>query len=144
MSIHNSKFHYSPREKESYYYFYDLNSCHEDGPSGVIKECFSTLYKSNAFLESMYEVLVDYDSAGVEGCWWYYPDLSSPYPDDVFDGVCFEIGFDSPDTKVYVTEQVSFDYAKKACKRFIELHPEHEDFLTNIIDNWKPLNTDIP
>ncbi|WP_201599133.1 ribonuclease toxin immunity protein CdiI [Psychrobacter vallis] len=140
MSTHNSKLHYCPKEPENYYYFYNLQEIHENKPSGVIKECFSTLYKSSVFLESIYDVLVNYDNAGVEGCYWYYPDPNSPYVDDVFEGVCFEIGFNDPDMKVYVSEEVSFDYAKKACQRFLEIHPEYNEFLTNIIENWQPLN----
>lgn len=136
----SSNFYYKPKNSHNLYYFYDWRHCIVKGLDLTIQGCFSILYADGVFLESIFAILVDYDSAGVEGCWWYYPDLTSPYPDDVFYGVCFEIGFDSLDTKVYVKEQVSFDYAKKACKRFIELHPEHEDFLTNIIDNWKPLN----
>ena len=139
MFIPSSNFSYSPKDSSNYYFFYDLLSCSEEGESGVIKECFSTLYKSGAFLESIHNVLVKHDSAGVEGCWWYYPDLNSPYPDDVFEGVCFEMGFDDPDMKVYVPEQVSFNYAKKACERFLEIHPEYREFLTKILDNWKPV-----
>lgn len=138
MSIHDSKFNYCPRELENFYFFYDIDSINKDKPNRVIKEYFSTLYKSKVFLESIYNVLVNYESAAVEGCYWYYPDLSSRYPDDNFEGVCFEIGFNYPDMKVYVSEQVSFDYAKKACERFSKLHPEHRDFLASIIDNWKP------
>lgn len=132
-------FCYKPKNSHNLYYFYDWRHCIVEDLDLTIQGCFSILYADGVFLESIYAILVDYDSAGVEGCWWYYPDLNSPYPDDVFDGVCFEIGFDSPDTKVYVSEQFSFNYAKKACERFLEIHPEYKGFLTEIIDNWKPL-----
>ncbi|WP_201528127.1 ribonuclease toxin immunity protein CdiI [Psychrobacter frigidicola] len=83
-----------------------------------MKECSSTLYKSGVFLESIYKILVEYDSADVEDCYWYYPELNSPYPEDNFEGVCFEIGWNNPDTEVYVSEQVSFDYAKRLVSVF--------------------------
>lgn len=85
---------------------------------------------------------MEYDGCGEEGCYWYYPDMNSPYPEDRFDGVYFAVGFNDPSSTVYVSEQVCFEYAKHACERFMEIHPELEyrNFLTNIINNWKPLN----
>jgi len=60
----------------------------------------------------------------------------------LFDGVYFAVGFNDPSSTVYVSEQVCFEYAKHACERFMEIHPELEyrKFLTDIINNWKPLN----
>ena len=52
--------------------------------------------------------------------------------------VCFAIGFNNPNWTVYVSEETSFEYAKKACERFLEIHPEHEAFLKEILRNWKP------
>jgi len=139
MSIQDD-FYYKPNHSDDLYFFYDWRLCSGEKLNQTINGCFSIFYADGIFLESIHTVLSEYDSTGVEGCYWYYPDINSPYPEDVFDGVCFEIGFDDPNTKFYVTEQVSFDYARKACERFLEIHPEHSEFLTNILENWQPLN----
>ncbi|WP_218564886.1 ribonuclease toxin immunity protein CdiI [Psychrobacter phenylpyruvicus] len=53
----------------------------------------------------------------------------------------FELGFDDPANRIYVTEQENFQYTKLACQRFVEIHPEHKRLITIILDNWMPLNS---
>ena len=82
----------------------------------------------------------EYDSFSDDGCFGYYPKRDSPYPNDHFEEglVCFAIGLDDNESRVFLTERQFFRYAKQACLRFVELHPEHRDFVMNIVDNWKP------
>lgn len=123
-------------------YFYNTKDILNSNPESTIKRCFNILYHDGLFLKAIYSNLVEYDGCGEEGCYWYYPDMNSPYPEDRFDGVYFAVGFNDPSSTVYVSEQVCFEYAKHACERFMEIHPELEyrKFLTDIINNWKPLN----
>lgn len=139
MSIPSKAFEYKPIKSNCMDFFYKTNEFSNENPERTIMRCFSILYNDGMFLEAVYSILVEYEGAGVEGCSWDYPDLDSPYPSDHFEGVRFEIGFDDPSNIVYVSEQMSFNYAKKACERFLEIHPEHKNFLKNIIDSWKPL-----
>lgn len=112
-----------------------------DNPEKTIKYCFNVLYHDGYFLEVLYWNLVEYDSFTEDGCYWYYPDMNSPFDSDRFEGVKFAVGFDDPDYTVYVSEEIMFKYAKEASLRFLEIHPEHTEFVMNILNNWKPLNT---
>lgn len=136
MSIQNETFHYNPIKSDFFSYFYYVNH-DEKNPARTIKKCFSILYNDELFLKAIYAHLVQHDSIGEEGCYWYYTDPDDP--DEAKLGkVCFAIGFDDPDWTVYVSEETSFEYAKKACERFLEIHPEHEAFLKGILRDWKP------
>lgn len=128
---------YQPLSK-SFNYLYMTNNLHN--PEKTIKDCFNILYRDGYFLEAIYNILVKYEEFSTDGCYWYYPDLNSPFDDDHFEGVKFAVGFDDPDSTVYVPETVCFEYAQQACSRFIELHPEFKEYIENIIKNWKPLN----
>ncbi len=135
---------YTPQKTEknngTQFFNYFYSSIPSKNPEHTILQCFNILYHDGVLLKVIYSNLVEYEGGGVEGCCWDYPDMNSPFPEDRFEGVRFEIGFNDPNSTVYVSEQVSFEYAKMACERFLEIHPEHREFLTNIIDNWKPLN----
>lgn len=110
-----------------------------NNPEKTIKHCLSILYDNGRFLKAVYDNLVEYEGSGVEGCYWVYPDMNSPYEEDRFEGVEFEVGLDGdPNWKVQVSEEVAFKYAKEACLRFLEIHPEHTDFVMDILNNWKP------
>ena len=133
MCTQNETFHYNPIKSNTFSYFYDVK-CSEKNPSRTIRQCFSVFYNDGLFLKAIYALLVHHDSIGEEGCYWYYTD-----PDEAKLGkVCFAIGFNNPNWTVYVSEETSFEYAKKACERFLEIHPEHEAFLKGILRDWKP------
>ena len=135
-----SKFIYKPLAKtKSADFFYD-HSIRMKNPERTIKLYFSSIYEDGYFIEAIYSTLVEYDGFFTEGHYWYYPDMNSPYQADRFEGVCFSVGFSNPEEKIYISERESFEHAKKACERFWQLHPEHKEFLTEIINNWKPLN----
>ncbi len=85
------------------------------------------------------KVLQDYGEFSTDGCYWYYPDLNSPFDEDHFDGVKFAVGFNDPNYTVYVSEAICFKYAKQACEKFSEFHPEFKEYLEILIKNWKPL-----
>lgn len=142
-TLDNLNYDYVPVNPDDLYFFYDWRFKITIGnrQSQIIKGCFSTFYADGIFLEAIVNVLLQYEEAGVEGCWWYYPDLESAYPEDVFEGVCFELGFADPANRIYVTEQENFEYTKLACQRFVEIHPEHKRLITIILDNWMPLNS---
>lgn len=100
----------------------------------------STYYSGN-FLNAIYYVLVEKDGFCEEGADCYYPDSNSPYPEDHFEGIRFEIGgLCDPRYQVHVSEEKGFMYFKQACMHFLELHPEdiYKVFLFEILDNWKP------
>ncbi|WGE54253.1 ribonuclease toxin immunity protein CdiI [Actinobacillus equuli subsp. equuli] len=105
-----------------------------DEPASSIGTYMNLVYRNGIFLNAVYDILVDKYAGGTEGadCWY----------DDSDDGIVyFEIGgMNDPYYQIQVSEQVCFEYFKKACKRFLELHPEQEyaDFLNPILDNWKP------
>ena len=115
-----------------------------DNPDRTIKLCFSIFYNDGVFLKAIYYILAKHDTFFVEGTYCFYPDFNSPDPRDHFLGIEFASGFDDPEWTVYVPEKVCFAYAKKACERFLELHPEqkYRDFLNQILDNWQPLGVD--
>ena len=140
MFIQNEAFYYNPIKSNSFSYFYYVNSNIEKNPDKTIRQCFSVLYNDGLFLKAIYALLVQHDSVGEEGCYWYYTDPDDPDdPDEAKLGkVCFAIGFNNPNWTVYVSEETSFEYAKKACERFLEIHPEHEAFLKEILRDWKP------
>ncbi|MDD2172484.1 ribonuclease toxin immunity protein CdiI [Glaesserella parasuis] len=100
----------------------------------------STYYSGN-FLNAIYYVLVERDGFCEEGADCYYTDPNSPFPEDHFEGIRFEIGgLCDPRYQVHVSERKGFMYFRQACLNFLELH--HEDiykvFLFEILDNWKP------
>ena len=136
MYTQNETFHYKPIKSDTFSYFYDVK-CSEKNPSRTIRQCFSVFYNDGLFLKAIYALLVQHESIGEEGCYWYYTDPDDP--DEAKLGkVCFAIGFNNPNWTVYVSEEISFEYAKKACERFLEIHPEHEAFLKGILRDWKP------
>lgn len=148
MPIHNNNLHYTPKRNwyssTGYFIDYLFNNTGSKNPSMTIKECFNSIYDKGDFLEAIYSNLVEYDGYATDGCYWYYPDMDSPFPEDRFEGVYFAVSYNDPDLTVYVSEEESFQYAKEACLRFLEIHPEekYRSFLMNILDNWKPLNGD--
>lgn len=100
------------------------------------------IYYDKVFLRAMYAILVDKDAFYLERVGCYYPEWNSPDPELYFEGVRFEIGGISEiECRADVPEEVAFFYLKKACERFMELHPEKEysDYLQPMLDNWKPL-----
>lgn len=114
-------------------------------PEFSIKSYMNIVYYEGDFLKSIYYILVEKDGFSEEGADCYYPDMNSPFPEDRFEGVRFEIGeLSRPEYQVHVSEEVCFMYFKKACKRFLELHPEKEyvEFINNILNNWEPLISD--
>lgn len=142
MCIQN-KYYYVPqkREKEgetSFMNYLYKSVKNLNNPERTIKRCMSILYHDGYFLEAVYSNLVEYDGFSEDGCYWYYSDMNSPFESDRFEGVKFAVGFDDPDYTVYVSEQVCFNYTKEACLRFLEIHPEHTEFVMNILNNWKP------
>ena len=81
------------------------------------------------------------DNVYYEGAACYYPDMNSPFPEDHFEGVRFEIGgLCDPRYQIHVSEEICFMYFKKACKRFLELHPEKQyaNFINCILNDWVP------
>ena len=103
-------------------------------------EYLDLMYDHGFFLWMMQDLIQKYDEFSYEGCYGYYPDWNSPEQNDHFEEglVCFAICFDDDEHRVFLTERQFFRYAKQACLRFVELHPEHRDFVMNIVDNWKP------
>lgn len=148
MSILNNNLRYNPKKNwysnTGYFIDYLFNNTGNEKPEKIIRCCFNLIYHNGHFLEAIYSNLVEYDGYASDGCYWYYPDMESPFEEDRFEGVRFAMVSSDPDDSIYVTEEESFQYAKEACLRFLEIHPEekYRSFLMNIIDNWKPLNSD--
>ena len=134
---------YRPIEPDNFGFFYPAPD-DMDNPERTIKYCFSVFYADGLFLKAIYYILAKYESFWEEGTYCFYPDFNSPDPDEYFLGIEFVWGFDMPDWVVYVPEKVCFAYAKEACERFLELHPEQQyrNFLNQILDNWQPLGID--
>jgi len=108
----------------------------------TISGYIDNVYYEGDFLKAIYSVLVEKDGFCEEGADCYYPDMNSSFPEDHFEGVRFEIGgLCDPRYQVHVSEEICFMYFKKACKRFLELHPEKEyvEFIYDILNNWEPL-----
>ena len=109
----------------------------------TISGYIDNVYYEGDFLKAIYSVLVEKDGFCEEGAACYYPDMNSPFPEDHFEGVRFEIGgLCDPRYQVHVSEEICFMYFKKACERFLELHPEKEyaEFIYDILNNWEPSN----
>jgi len=107
----------------------------------TISGYIDNVYYEGDFLKAIYSVLVEKDGFCEEGADCYYPDMNSPFPEDHFEGVRFEIGgLCDPRYQVNVSEEICFMYFKKACERFLELHPEKEYvvFIYDILNNWEP------
>ena len=134
---------YNPTKSDTFSFFYSVNHF-MDNPDRTIKLCFSIFYNDGVFLKAIYYILAKHDTFYVEGTYCFYPDFNSPDPRDHFLGIEFASGFDDPEWTVYVPEKVCFAYAKQACERFLELHPEqkYRDFLNQILDNWQPIGVD--
>lgn len=148
MSIQNDDiFYYEPKKNRisssSFSIDYLFSNTGNKNPETTIKCCFNITYHDGFFLEAIYSNLVKYDGYASDGCYWHYPDMNSPFKEDRFEGVYFAIRYNDPESAVYVSEEISFKYAKEACLRFLEIHPEHKNFLINILDNWKPLKDGI-
>ncbi len=112
----------------------------ENFQKGEILSYFNIVYHDGLFLDAIEDLLKNHDSYSLEGCYGYYPDCNSGYPSDCFEEglIRFAVGLDDERYGIYVTEREFFRYAKEACLRFIRLHPEHRDFVMDIVDNWKP------
>ncbi|MDD2172487.1 ribonuclease toxin immunity protein CdiI [Glaesserella parasuis] len=115
----------------------------EDEEFSAAYHCYiDVIYDSGFFLRAMYYILVEKDGYCPEWVACYYPEWNCLDPDLHFEGVRFEIGGISDiQCRADVPEEVAFFYLKKACERFMELHPEKEysDYLQPMLDNWKPL-----
>ena len=99
----------------------------------TISGYIDNVYYEGDFLKAIYSILVEKDC--------YYPDMNSPFTEDHFEGVRFEIGgLCDPRYQIHVSEEICFMYFKKACKYFLELHPEKEyvNFINCILNNWVP------
>ena len=116
-------FSYIPIKSKSYSYFYKVNA-EDENPQRTIRQCFSVLYDSGVLLYAIYEVLVEKEGYIQDGCYWYYDDIDDTNSGEHCPKVCFEDGFDDPDWAVLITEQENLEYVRKACERFMEIHPE--------------------
>ena len=139
----NDPYYYLPfqnNEKNFYYLFTTNMLVDKPDKERTIKEYFNIIYHDGHFLKAIEELMKKYDSYSYDGCYGYYPDLNSIYQNDHFEEglVRFSIGLDEEYYRVYVSEREFFKYAKEACLRFLELHPNHHLFIMNILDNWKP------
>ena len=134
---------YIPKGKDSespLNFFYGATGKLEE-PECSIKSYINIIYYSGYFLRAIFGILVEKDGFCEEGADCYYPDHNSPFPEDHFEGIRFEIGgLCDPMYQVYVSEEKGFMYFKQACMHFLELHPEdiYKTFLLEILDNWKP------
>ena len=110
-------------------------------PEFSIKSYVNIIYYQGSFLKAIHAILDEKDGVCEEGADCYYSDPNSPFPEDHFEGIRFEIGgLYDPIYQVYVSEEKGFMYLKQACIHFLELHPEelYKRFLFEILDNWIP------
>lgn len=151
MSIQNNIPEYTPiielRPNGTSSYIHLVKDCViEDKEFEEVYHFFINLiYYDALFLRAMYYILVEKDAFYPEWVGCYYPEWNCPDPDLHFEGVRFQVGSNTDiRCRVDVPEEVAFFYLKKACERFMELHPEKEysDFLNPILENWVPLPPD--
>ena len=102
-------------------------------------ELFNHAYFFGGFLDLIVDIMKNYDGYGHEYTSANYPDWNDPSSKYHFEeGIIRIDNCDDEGDWVDITERQFFRYAKQACLRFVELHPEHRDFVMNIVDNWKP------
>ena len=132
---------YKKYNKESGYDFHIIDYKSRDGFAvDTFVNYLNIVYNDGCFLKFLQALMEQYGDFSYEGCYGYYPNNNSPYAEEHFEEglICFAICFDDDKHRAFLTERQFFRYAKEACLRFVELHPEHRDFVMNIVDNWKP------
>ncbi len=137
-TLHKNNFSYEPINNELHW-FLTPNELGGNLEKDIIRGCLNAFYAEGILLEILYSILVEHDGGGMDYFYWFYPDKNSPYPEDRFEGIKFQIGIEeNSDMTVYITEQASFEYAKLACQKFMQIHPQYQQFLQDIINHFNP------
>ena len=112
----------------------------DDFPESDVTEYFNGLYHDGCFLDVIEELLKNHGSCSYACCTGYYPNWHCEYQNCQFDEglVRFAVGLDDETHGVYITEREFFQYAKEACRRFLQYHPEYRDYIEGVLDNWQP------
>lgn len=104
--------------KESDLVFFLGGVCGKYESNFSIKSYLNIIYRDGYFLDAIYDILFEKEGFGVEGADCWYSDLNSPGYN--FHGIEFEIGgVNDLYNQICVTEQVCFEYLRKACNRFL-------------------------
>ena len=146
MSTQNNKYYYEPIRRDDTNILYSADEQDAPHPIGYMRLCFSIFYKDGVFLEAIKRVLVDHDIVASGEVYWNYADRFVGYfenniqPNPHFGEVSFDFG--GVGDEIYVSEELSLECAKDACKRFMKLHLEekYRKFISNILDNWIPFD----
>lgn len=132
MHIQDNLYTYEPKMLEgeslssySYNYFYHAGKI-QDKIEAEIKSYFSIIYQEGYFLEAIKSLIKDQDDFCIEGCYCYYIDNNQ---------VRLAIGLDEEEYWVNISQKDFLEYINNACLRFLEIHPEYQELIFEILKN---------
>lgn len=92
---------------------------YDNDPEWVVKDFFNSLNLSQKFVWGVEKVLNKHGFV-INETYCHFPDYEDPDPECHFEGVMFGVW----EGEVIVPESVGFNYAKLACAKYLQLHPE--------------------
>jgi len=109
-----------------------------------VKGYFDRIYDDGCFVEAI-EYVAKKIGFSTDGAYCHFPDMDSPFEDEHFDGVEFAYG-DRPEVKdtAVISEEIFFNYIRRACGKYVLLHPQDRERISNLLSRFFPSNWDAP
>lgn len=106
----------------------------ESDPYWVVKGYFDRMYSDGCFLEAVGYIAKRW-GFGTDGAYCNFPDMSSLFSEEHFDGVEFSYGYPPGDEgTIVVSEAICYAYIRQACERYLQRHPEDAKKVKEILD----------
>lgn len=107
----------------------------ESDPYLAIKGYFDRMYNDGYFVEALGYVVKKWGFS-TDGAYCNFPDESSPFEEEHFEGVEFALGCPPKDEDtVVVSEAVCSEYIRLACNKYLDRHPEDTTKVAGLLDN---------
>lgn len=101
---------------------------YENDPDWVIKEFFNSIYSQHKFLWALPFILKRYGCC-VNKTDCTFPDLDDPDPMYPFEEIMFSVYAG----EIIVPESVGFNYVRLACERYINIHPDDQITVNDLL-----------
>lgn len=95
---------------------------YDNDDAWVLKDFFNSLHLQNRLIYGVGNIIKRCGFV-INETYCHYPDLQDVDPDFHFEGVMFGVW----EGEVIVSEDIGFKYARLACEKYLELHPEDSE-----------------
>lgn len=101
----------------------------------VIEAYFDRMYDDGRFIEAL-EHIVNQCGFSTDGAYCSFPDTSSYFEEDHFDGVRFSSGYLlEEDVTVVVSDEKFREFLSVACDKYLKRHPRDTRKISELLDS---------